>query len=457
MNNAIQKGWRIAIIGFIFAVVIQIMLIRESYLYEKSVFVTNVNSQIVKSIMELNGNAQMTSSRECLNMISNNPAKETMLIIKNGVPSTFKIDKQSDKSSLTNQATYDLRDIDKWSLKRLDSTFQQKLDEEKLYTSVKFVLADSAGREIERCAGSNDSWWDVKTEPIHLGFIDRHTLQVNYEFPFGYYWQLAAERLKIAGFFFIVLLFCVYLLLQMIKNERKIRKHKEKLVHSLVHNLKNPVMASLAAIEAAERAMLPAERAGKVEEVFTGLTKRMTSLKYYIDELLTTEANANGFQVNLQRVDIERLSDDLVEFYEPLCTEGKNAVFRIENHLQAKHLIADYNHLFGVLSNLISNALKYSDKEVEIIILFRNEGNNVIITVKDNGIGMSKESQKRIFEPNYRVTSNPGGCGIGLYYVRMVVCGHYGKIRVKSEEGKGTEFIISLPQRKRWWNFKKYL
>lgn len=459
MNDKIQKGWWIAIVGIVLAMVIQVTLIKESYQYEKSKFVTQLNSILKETIWDMNMKTQRTSKSP--DVVSVDSARKKITIRKDGIYRTFDIDKSIDINKgiidvVTNQGTYDLRDLDLWDLARLNTFFQQRLKEAELCMPVKFVLTDTAGAEIDRYeSGVIDSRNEVEVEPIYLGFIDRHVLQVNCEFPISYYWLLAAERVKVACLFFVVLLFCIFLLVRIIRRERKIRKNKEKLVHSLVHNLKNPVAASLVSIEAAEREIPPTERAGKVDEVFSALAKRMTSLKYNIDELLTADANVNGFQINLQEVDVERLTDELIRFYEPLCTGEKTVTFRVDNCLLQRYLVADYNHLYGVLSNLIANSLRYSNNEVKISITFRREGNDGVITVADTGIGISSENQKYIFEPGYRVVTNSPGYGMGLYYAYMVVAGHHGKISVWSRAGRGTKFTILLPQKRRWWNFKK--
>jgi two-component system phosphate regulon sensor histidine kinase PhoR len=110
---------------------------------------------------------------------------------------------------------------------------------------------------------------------------------------------------------------------------------------------------------------------------------------------------------------------------------------------------ADELRIEQVLVNIISNAIKYTPKDPFIEIRTHNDSKNIVIEVEDNGIGIAKRDIKKIFNEFYRVQHgnrhDTKGFGLGLGYVKKIVSLHHGNINVKSELGKGSTFIVSLP------------
>lgn len=107
-------------------------------------------------------------------------------------------------------------------------------------------------------------------------------------------------------------------------------------------------------------------------------------------------------------------------------------------------------HFTNVVFNLLDNALKYRREDIPLELMIRtwNQNNKIYISVEDNGIGIKKENAKKIFERFYRVSTgnrhDVKGFGLGLAYVKKIIDDHKGTIKVESEIGQGTKFIISL-------------
>ncbi len=141
---------------------------------------------------------------------------------------------------------------------------------------------------------------------------------------------------------------------------------------------------------------------------------------------------------------IEAVADSLA-----LQLEQKQG--RIELRLEAHTSVlqADEAHFRNVLMNLLDNANKYTPEAPHIIVSTRNTVQALIITISDNGIGMSREAQKQIFEKFYRVPTgnrhDVKGFGLGLNYVKTIVEAHGGTVSVKSEQGKGSTFEVTMP------------
>ena len=123
----------------------------------------------------------------------------------------------------------------------------------------------------------------------------------------------------------------------------------------------------------------------------------------------------------------------------------------IEESLDAEESVisGDREHLRNLVHNLLDNANKYSENTPQIKVLTRNSKNGILLVVEDNGIGMTKAVQSKIFERFYRQTSgnihNVKGFGLGLNYVKSIVDAHNGTISVESEPGSGSRFTVFLP------------
>ncbi len=134
-----------------------------------------------------------------------------------------------------------------------------------------------------------------------------------------------------------------------------------------------------------------------------------------------------------------------------LQIEEKNATLILDLQAQKDKVSGHPIHFMNMLSNLIDNALKYSKEDIapHITVKTKNQKNRIIVTVEDNGIGMSKETQAHIFDKFYRAHTgnihNVKGFGLGLNYTRKMVEAHAGTILVDSKLGRGTIFTVSLP------------
>ncbi len=116
----------------------------------------------------------------------------------------------------------------------------------------------------------------------------------------------------------------------------------------------------------------------------------------------------------------------------------------------ATHVVeADETHFTNMLSNLLDNAIKYSKEQLLIRISTHSTHKHMVIRIEDNGIGMNKETVKRIFEKFYRAHTgnvhNVKGFGLGMSYVKSVIDAHKGRIKVDSTIGKGSTFIVEIP------------
>ena len=129
----------------------------------------------------------------------------------------------------------------------------------------------------------------------------------------------------------------------------------------------------------------------------------------------------------------------------------RNKDGRIDSKYEAvqSEVLASKFHLTNVIMNVLDNAVKYSNDAPKVYVTTENAGNFVVIKVSDQGIGMSKAVQRKIFDKFYREQTgnihNVKGHGLGLSYVKSIVERHQGQVFVESEKGKGSTFTIKIP------------
>ncbi|MBL7974144.1 MAG: HAMP domain-containing histidine kinase, partial [Candidatus Kapabacteria bacterium] len=132
-----------------------------------------------------------------------------------------------------------------------------------------------------------------------------------------------------------------------------------------------------------------------------------------------------------------------------LQVDAKGGIVHCNMEAEYPFVFADEMHIRNVMLNLLDNAIKYTTNEPVLTITSRNVEGGVNVTVRDNGIGITKENQKRVFEKLYRVPTgnvhNVKGFGLGLSYAKAIVDAHGGDISVSSEFGEGSEFTIFIP------------
>jgi two-component system phosphate regulon sensor histidine kinase PhoR len=174
-----------------------------------------------------------------------------------------------------------------------------------------------------------------------------------------------------------------------------------------------------------------------------------TRLGQQVERVLQT-AQMEREEISLKRksVDLAALIQHVAEINGPLL-DSVNGVLSLDLGDLPPHISLDEVHISNVLNNLVDNAVKYSQSNPKVEIHAHQQDQVVLISVKDQGMGMPKEALSNIFEAFYRVPTgnvhNVKGFGLGLSYVKKIVEAHGGKVNVKSKLGEGSTFEIYLP------------
>jgi two-component system phosphate regulon sensor histidine kinase PhoR len=232
-------------------------------------------------------------------------------------------------------------------------------------------------------------------------------------------------------------------------NQKKLSEIKSDFINNMTHELKTPLATISLAIDALtnEKVIHDTDKIKIYSSMIKEENKRMNK---QVEKILqAARLEKEEIKLTLQQLDthqiIRKVADNMA-----LQMQEKNG--RIDLRLGAgdPNIEADEVHFSNIIFNLLDNAMKYSSQSPEIIVETLKHGNGMLtIRVKDNGIGMDRETQARIFEKFYRAHTgnihNVKGFGLGLSYVKAIVEAHDGRIKVESAPGKGSTFTITLP------------
>jgi len=256
-------------------------------------------------------------------------------------------------------------------------------------------------------------------------------------------WLLVASLV----FSLIILLTFTLSILFMLK-QKKISEMKTDFINNMTHEFKTPIATiSLAADSIInEKVIRQPERIGYFVEM---IKKENVRMNRQVEDILTiARLDKKDFEFKWEAVDIHQLIEAVSESIQ-LQVDKRGGELLMMLKAMNPIVTTDRVHCSNLIYNLLDNANKYSPESPHIEVATRNTGKGVVIAITDQGIGMSKAVQTKIFERFYRQTSgnihNVKGFGLGLSYVRAIVEANKGSIQVRSEQDKGSCFEVFLP------------
>ena len=234
-----------------------------------------------------------------------------------------------------------------------------------------------------------------------------------------------------------------------IDEQERVRLLREDFSYAMVHDMKSPLTSIIMGTKYLHSGVLEKKPEMK-EKYFCIVEDEAQHLLALINRLLTISKLEHGkLHIQKAEVNLETMIEDVVDKYKAKSAKPIHIITRFG----ATSALADEEYLKEAISNLVDNATKYSKEEINIEISTLEDDRNVYIKVFDEGIGIAKSELKTIFNRFERAAEHEkdarktrGGFGIGLNYVLQVINAHGGKISVKSEKDKWSEFTISLPK-----------
>lgn len=234
---------------------------------------------------------------------------------------------------------------------------------------------------------------------------------------------------------------------QLIK-QRQISQIKTDFINNMTHEFKTPIATINLALDAIKNPKIinDTEKVNRYLQMIRDENKRMNAQVENV--LQISKLDKNELDLKKERLQLHDLIEEAMTHVE-LMVEDRNGYIKTHFGALKSSVLANENHMTNVVVNILDNAVKYSPEEPKIDIYTENARNYIIVKVRDQGSGMNKNVQKKIFEKFYREHTgdihNVKGHGLGLAYARRILDDHHGTITVESEKGKGSIFIIKLP------------
>jgi signal transduction histidine kinase len=275
-----------------------------------------------------------------------------------------------------------------------------------------------------------------------------HTLRVHFPSYQAASMLTFTPAIASSGVFLLMVIGCFMFTMVSMMQQKKLSDMKTDFINNMTHELKTPIATISIASEALKDSALRtnAERVERFVGIIHDENKRLAG---HVEKVLQAAQMERGeLKLSKSVVDIHALLDETKRSLE-LQIEQRGGQIQCDFHATNTVLEIDKAHIANVLINLLDNAAKYSPEYPHIRIQTRSDAKHLTISVADNGIGITKEAQKHIFEKFYRVATgnrhDVKGFGLGLSYVKSIVETHGGTIAVASELGKGTTFELQLP------------
>ena len=322
-----------------------------------------------------------------------------------------------------------------------------------------YSIVDKQGKVIYKChknipVNESNTSNNVYTQKLFPLEESSKTAYLQVIFPTKQNYILNSMNLLLPSIALVTLILCIFIVaIIIIFRQKQLNNMKNDFVNNMTHEFKTPISTISLASQ-----MLQDPGVGKTPETLKHIsnvirdeTKRLSFQVEKVLQMAIFEKDKSILKLN--EISINSLISDIISNFSLKVTSkgGKiTSKFRASNDLA----LIDEVHFTNVIFNLMDNALKYSDKPLLLTIETWNEKENLLISIEDNGIGISKDDVKRIFEKFYRVSTgnlhNVKGFGLGLAYVKKIISEHKGSIKVESEINIGTKFTITIPTLKNY-------
>ncbi len=315
-----------------------------------------------------------------------------------------------------------------------------------------FRIMTYDGREVYRCPDYSETGEDQSYEQeLFRNDPDNRGGVMKIHFPQMDRYIFSSVRFMIPAIFFTIILLITFIFtIVVVFRQKRYSEIKNDFINNMTHELKTPISSiSLAA------QMLNDKSLDKSPEMMSHLGKAIQEeskrLRFLVEKVLQMSMfDKQDSMFKKKELDLNEMAENVANTF-TLRVEHTGGKINVDIEAIESKIFVDETHFTNMIFNLFDNSIKYRkpDQPVNILVRTWNDDERLYLSIADDGIGIKKDNQKKIFEKFYRVHTgnihNVKGFGLGLAYVKKIVDLHKGEIKVDSEYGKGTKFTISLP------------
>lgn len=248
---------------------------------------------------------------------------------------------------------------------------------------------------------------------------------------------------------FVVIILVTYTsALKQLIMQKQISEIKTDFINNMTHEFKTPIATINLALDAIKNPKIIDDK-DKVQKYLQMIKDENKRMHAQVENVLRiSKLERNELNIDKEPQELTEFIEDAIDHISLILEDKEGEVHTHFNATRTTVLLNDV-HFTNVLVNILDNAMKYSSDKPIINVYTENIKDYVLIKIEDNGIGMSKAVQKKVFEKFFREHTgdlhNVKGHGLGLAYVKQIIDDHNGEVFVESEKGKGSTFIIKLP------------
>lgn len=339
----------------------------------------------------------------------------------------------------------------------LDSVLKHEISMGNLPSGFEFVVTDEYNAPIEFDHAPEHYKLDLDTAFTHQTSLfpsnpldEDLYLHLNFPEQKSFLLMEMLIPLTMNSLLVIFIILAMIFMFRTILTQKKLSEMKNDFISNMTHEFKTPISTISLACEALSDSDMVGQNTASTQPFVKMINDENKRLGILVERILQSATLDRG-DLNLQHDDI--LLNEVVH------EVVQNAKFRIANTegsidldipTELMHITGDRMHITNMVSNLIDNAIKYSKGAPKVKVTVKNEGNSIVLTIADSGIGIKKEYLNKIFDKLYRVPTgnihNVKGFGLGLSYVKAIVELHGWSIQVKSKPEQGSVFTITIKQ-----------